>query len=75
METLSMPFKSSPRDHFPVEPRLSSEYIMAPVCEAELPSPSVTAEVCAAEVSTEFNYAKCRCKPEKLVVSEGVQVA
>ena len=70
-----MPFKSSPRDPFPVEPRLSSECIMAPVCEAELPSPFVTAEVCAAEVSTEFNNAKCRCKPEKLVVSEAVQVA
>ena len=74
METLSMLFESSPRDHFPVERRLSSNYIMAPVCESESPSPFVTAEVCVTEVPTEFNNAKCRCKPEKLVVSEGVQV-
>ena len=75
METFSMLFESSPRVHFPVERRLSSEYIMAPICESESPSPFATAEICATEVLTEFNDTKCCCKPEKLVVLEGVQVA
>ena len=52
-----------------------SEYITAPVCESEPTSPFVTAEVCPTEVSTEYDDAECRCKPEKVVVSEGIQVA
>ena len=52
-----------------------SDHITAPVCESEPPSPFVTAEVCPTEVSTDYNDAECRCKPEKVVVSEGVQVS
>ena len=52
-----------------------SDHITAPVCGSEPPSPFVTAEVCPTEVSTDYNDAECRCKPEKVVVSEGVQVA
>ena len=52
-----------------------SEYITAPVCESEPTSPFVTAEVCPTEASTEYDDAECRCKPEKAVVSEGIQAA
>jgi hypothetical protein len=38
-------------------------------------SPYVTAEVCPTEASTEYEDAECRCKPEKVVVSEGIQAA
>jgi hypothetical protein len=37
--------------------------------------PFATAEICLTEVSTEYDDAECRCKTEKLVISEGVQVA
>jgi hypothetical protein len=50
-----------------------SEYITAPV--REMTSPYVTAEVCPTEASTEYEDAECRCKPEKVVVSEGIQAA
>ncbi|KAH9968144.1 hypothetical protein BC827DRAFT_474712 [Russula dissimulans] len=52
-----------------------SDYITAPVCESEPTSPFATAEVCPTEVSTEYDDAECRCKPEKVVVSEGIQAA
>ncbi|KAI9513417.1 hypothetical protein F5148DRAFT_4214 [Russula earlei] len=52
-----------------------SDYITAPVCESEPPSPFTTAEICPTEASTDYDDAECRCKPEKVVVSEGVQVA
>ena len=52
-----------------------SEYITAPVCDSEPTSPFVTAEVCPTEASTEYDDAECRCKPEKVVVSEGIQAA
>ena len=52
-----------------------SDYITAPVCESEPTSPFTTAEICPTEVSTEYDDAECRCKPEKVVVSEGIQVA
>jgi hypothetical protein len=51
------------------------EYATAPVCESELTSPFVTAEMCPTEASTEYEDAECRCKPEKVVVSEGIQAA
>ena len=51
-----------------------SDHITAPACESELPSPFI-AEVCPTEVSTEFDDMECHCQPEKVVVSEGVQVA
>ena len=46
-----------------------------PGCESEPTSPFVTAEVCPTDSSTEYEDAECRCKPEKVVVSEGIQVA
>ena len=52
-----------------------SDYITAPVCESEPPSPYTTAEICPTEASTEYDDAECRCKPEKVIVSEGTQVA
>ena len=52
-----------------------SDYITAPVCESEPTSPFTTAEICPTEVSTEYDDAECRCKPERVVVSEGIQVA
>ena len=58
-----------------------SEYRISqhrPGCESEPMLPFVTAEVCPTEVtesSTEYEDAECRCKPEKVVVSEGIQVA
>jgi hypothetical protein len=60
-----------------VSPKVESvsDYITAPVCESEPTSPFTTAEVCPTEVSTEYDDAECRCKPEKVVVSEGIQVA
>jgi hypothetical protein len=70
-KSVSVDCKASPK----VES--ASEYITAPVCESELTSPFVTAEVCptASEAPTEYEDAECRCKPEKVVVSEGTQVA
>jgi len=52
-----------------------SDYITAPVCESEPTSPFTTAEICPTEVSTEYDDAECRCKQEKVVVSEGTEVA
>jgi hypothetical protein len=54
--------KASPKDGS------VSDYITAPVCKSELASPFATAEICPAEVLTQVS-------PEKLVISEGVQVA
>ncbi|KAH9993287.1 hypothetical protein BJV74DRAFT_884401 [Russula compacta] len=52
-----------------------SDYITAPVCESEVTSPFTTAEVCPTEASTEYDDAECRCKLERDVISEGIQVA
>ncbi|KAF8488274.1 hypothetical protein F5888DRAFT_1809797 [Russula emetica] len=52
-----------------------SKYITVPVCGSKSTSPFVTAEVCPTEASTEYEDAECRCKPEKVVVSEGIQAA
>jgi hypothetical protein len=68
-KSVSGDFKASPK----VES--VSDYITASVCKSEPPSPFATPEVCPTEVSTEYDDAECRCKPEKVVVSEGIQVA
>ena len=52
-----------------------SEYITAPMCESKPTSPFVAAKVCPTEASTEYNDAEFAYKPEKVVVSEGIQVA
>jgi hypothetical protein len=49
-----------------------SDYITAPVCESEPTSPFTTAEICPTEVLTEYDDAKCCCKLERVVVSEGI---
>jgi hypothetical protein len=54
-----------------------SDCITTRVCESdsELTSPFATAsaEVCPSEASTQYEDAECRCKPGKVVVSEGIQ--
>jgi hypothetical protein len=52
-----------------------SDYITALVCKSKLTSPFITAKICSIEVSTKYDNAKCRCKLERVVVSEGIQVA
>ena len=53
--TKSVSGKASPKDGS------VSDYITAPVCKSELPSPFATAEICPAEVLTQVS-------PEKLVI-------